>query len=402
MLADAVDRIYDERSGWWHKAVPDSGSASTIREWLAGRPTLDSLATPVMTLDESALAHNVAAMADWCRDAGLGHMPHGKTTMAPQLWLRQLSAGAEGITLANAPQLRVARAFGVPRVLLANELVHPVHLAWLADWLTEGGDVTCLVDSHEGVARADEAMRERGVRLPVCVELGAPGARGGVRDVETALELAEAVRRAPGLRLAGVGGYEGSLAHDDAPESIAAVDRFLGDLARLHRAIDWPDVPVVTAGGSEYFDQVAAALAPLAEEGAHVVLRAGSYITHDDGLYAGMTPAARSRSGPDLRAALRVYGTVVSMPEPGLALLDVGRRDVSFDAGMPIALDHPDAAVVDLNDQHAHLRGDVAALSVGDVVRLGISHPCTAFDKWSLIPVVDAGGAVVDVVRTYF
>lgn len=57
-----------------------------------------------------------------------------------------------------------------------------------------------------------------------------------------------------------------------------------------------------------------------------------------------------------------------------------------------------------LNDQHAFLRGgDVA---VGDAVCLGLSHPCTAFGKWSLIPVVDdaeaAAPRVVDLVRTFF
>jgi len=35
-------------------------------------------------------------------------------------------------------------------------------------------------------------------------------------------------------------------------------------------------------------------------------------------------------------------------------------------------------------------------------VCLGISHPCTAFDKWQLIPVVDEEYRIVDVVRTFF
>jgi D-serine deaminase-like pyridoxal phosphate-dependent protein len=57
-----------------------------------------------------------------------------------------------------------------------------------------------------------------------------------------------------------------------------------------------------------------------------------------------------------------------------------------------------------MNDQHTFVRG--ADLNVGDVVRLGLSHPCTAFDKWRLIPVVsdvdEPDPVVVDLIHTYF
>ena len=57
------------------------------------------------------------------------------------------------------------------------------------------------------------------------------------------------------------------------------------------------------------------------------------------------------------------------------------------------------------NDQHPYLEGTDplgAALAVGVLLELGISHPCTAFDKWRAIPVIDAGQRVVDVVTTWF
>lgn len=108
------------------------------------------------------------------------------------------------------------------------------------------------------------------------------------------------------------------------------------------------------------------------------------------------------------------YARVVSMPEPGLALLDAGKRDVPFDEGLPVPLavapqlgeaERPlDGEITALNDQHAFLRhrGE-APLALGDVVTLGLSHPCTAFDKWRLIPIVDAETNVVhEAVETFF
>ena len=39
---------------------------------------------------------------------------------------------------------------------------------------------------------------------------------------------------------------------------------------------------------------------------------------------------------------------------------------------------------------------------VGDLVGLGISHPCTTFDKWQVVYVVDDDYAIVDAVKTFF
>ncbi|WP_051392883.1 alanine racemase [Glycomyces arizonensis] len=384
---------------WRHKAVPASAHGRTLSSWLASRPRLDELDTPVMTLSSEALDHNLAAMAAWCADRGLALAPHGKATMAPQLWRRQLDAGAVGITVANLPQSRVARAFGVERVLIANEITSPAGVAWLGEWAREGVSVTVFADS---LAAVDVLARAGGGPIEVAVELGAVGGRCGARSVEDAYAVATAVRDAANLRLVGVAGYEGAVTAGTDPAALAAVDAYLEDLAGLFAALDFEtDRPMVTAGGSAYYDRVAAVLAPLSGE-AEVVLRAGSYLVHDHGFYARIAPAGRGASGPELRPALRARARVLSRPEPELAVLDAGRRDVPFDQGLPLPLGIKGAQCSQISDQHLFVTGDVAGLGVGDVVELGLSHPCTSFDKWNLIPVVDGGGRVVDAVRTFF
>ncbi|HEY1180346.1 MAG TPA: alanine racemase [Phytomonospora sp.] len=397
----ALDAARGERLDWRFKAVPPGAHGRTVDEWLVTGPRLADLGTPLMTLDADALSHNISAMADWCASAGVAHAPHGKTTMAPALWKRQFDAGAVAISLATVPQLRVARAFGVSSVLLANEIADPAALDWLAGWAAEGAEIRCLVDSVAGVSLMDDALRDSAGPLDVCVELGAPGGRAGARGLDAAREVAEAVQRSSRLRLAGVSGWDGGVAHDASEADLAKVDALLGELRLLHEGLKYEtDAPIVTAGGSAYFDQVAEHLADLGD--AEVVVRSGSYISHDDGTYVELSPGLRGRSGPVLRPALRAHGRVISRPERDLAILDIGRRDVPFDAGLPVPLDLPGTAIAQLNDQHAFLAGEVGDVAVGDRVRLGISHPCTAFDKWNLIPVCDAGGAVVDAIRTYF
>jgi D-serine deaminase-like pyridoxal phosphate-dependent protein len=378
---------------------PRGGGPAGTRRLTTG-PLAAELSTPVVTLSAQALEHNLRAMAAWCAERNLALAPHGKATMAPQLWRRQLEAGAAAITVATPFQAGVARHFGVPRILVANQIADPAALARLSVWAQNGTHIALFSDSEVTIDRVSAAAL---TTIDVIVELGTPGGRGGARSVEAALAVAARVAAAPNLRLAGVAGYEGSVASGTDPGSLAAVDDYLGDLATLYAALDFEtDRPVISAGGSAYFDRVAAVLGPLAGE-AEVLLRSGSYLVHDHGFYARMTPAARGGDGPGFRPALEGRAQVLSRPEPGLAILDGGRRDFPYDQDLPIPLGLKGSGCPQISDQHLFLTGAPEDLGVGDIVRLGLSHPCTGFDKWRLIPVVDEEtGRVVDAIRTFF
>jgi D-serine deaminase-like pyridoxal phosphate-dependent protein len=372
---------------------------------------------PVLTLRESALAGNLEAMADWCARAGVELAPHGKTAMSPELAARQLASGAWGITVATIGQLRAYRAFGFPRLLLANELVDEAGIAWLADELAAdpGLAVYCYVDSTDGVAILDRVLTARpaGRRLPVLVEIGL--GRTGCRTDDQALAVAKAAAATGTVTVAGVAGYEGSLGGHPREQAPGPVTSFCRRLANLARAMADADREfIVTAGGSVYFDVVARELTAGRPAGMTVILRSGGYLFHDHGIYQAVTPAARGVTGaPVLRPALELWAQVLSRPEPGLALLGAGRRDAGFDAGLPVPLRvrrrdgeaarPAGAEVTELNDQHAYLRLDPGtALAPGDLVCLGISHPCTTLDKWRVIPVLDEQDRVIDVVHTFF
>ncbi len=374
--------------GPWAKSFPVSSWGQTPAEFIATKPTRDEFATPLLTLDAPAMASNVSLMAEWLDARALHIAPHGKTTMAPQLWNQLLSAGAWGITLATPWQVQFARSVGVTRIILANELIDPAALAWLGEELSDPSfDFVCWVDSIESVELMRAGLTRAARPVDVIVELGSK--RTGARTVEAALAVAAAVENSPELRLAGVGGYEGSAASVRTTEGIAAVDDALASIVEVHDAIYWQQRPIVTAGGSAWFDRVADAFAPLVDR-ATVILRSGAYQVHDDGFYRGITPL------PGFRSAMHGWARVLSRPEPGLAILDGGKRDFPYDEGMPVT---EFGVIENLNDQHAYLRSD--SVEVGQVVQLGLSHPCTAFDKWRIIPVFDAG-VVVDLVRTYF
>lgn len=424
MNADRVDVIHEDVLSVIDKGVPPRAFGSTVAEFLATAPDLAEFRTPLVVLDDEAIDHNVELMAGWAEAHGLELMPHGKTTMAPTLWRRQLDAGASGITLATVGQARIGYASGLRSVQIANAVTDPGAIAELAQMATDPTlTVFSWVDSVDTVRLMHQRLTEIDAPTPlsVCVELGAPGGRTGARTIADAIEIARAVVASDRLRLAGVSGYEGALGHDRSETAIATVTAYLRDMVRLHEELTdlYDDGEIhVTAGGSAYFDLVAEVFGPHAgtDPRVHWTLRSGAYIVHDDGFYRGISPLDEGgRAAQRLHTAMHGVARVVSHPEPDLALVDGGKRDFPYDEGLPIprafadSLDGPwtplaDAEVPKMNDQHTFVRTADAAVVVGSVVALGLSHPCTAFDKWRYLPVVERWGStrVVDLVRTYF
>ena len=179
---------------------------------------------------------------------------------------------------------------------------------------------------------------------------------------------------------------------------------------------------ILSGAGSAWYDVVAEEFsAANFGDAIEIVLRPGCYLTHDVGNYEAQqkrilesNPIAREmRSG--LIPALHVWTYIQSIPEPELAIVQLGRRDAAFDSGLPTPALHfrpgsetptPTPAhweTTKMMDQHAYLK--IAAgddVRVGDMVGFNISHPCLTFDKWRTLPILDENYNVVDIVQTYF
>ncbi|HEX4831904.1 MAG TPA: alanine racemase [Trebonia sp.] len=409
------------------------GAEVTPLELVTAGTTLASpvFGTPFLVLRESALEHNIAAMARFCAGAGVLLAPHAKTSMSPEVFTRQLAAGAWGLTAASPAQAAVFARFGARRVLIANEVTDPAAVDLLTGLLADpaGLELCCYVDSAAGVEALEAGVARAGAALarpvPVLLEWGVPGGRTGVRTRAEAMAVARRAGQSAAVVLIGVSCFEGALSHGAGEEPLAAVAdlcavvRTLGEeLASggfiRHGADGRPaggPALILSAGGSHYFDVVARELGRSRVPGTRVVLRSGSYVAHDHGLYQSDTPSRRDPALPAFVAAIEVHATVLSRPEPGLALLNAGRRDLPFDAGLPVVLAAPGAGsraderlrVTGLNDQHAFVSLPPShPLAAGDRVALGISHPCTAFDKWRHAIIADDHDAVTGIAHTFF
>ena len=421
--AQSLARLAAERVDHRFKGLPPDADGLTVAELAGQRRNLftGGFATPVLALSAERLEHNLKLMETYAARHGLAFAPHGKTSRAPPLFQRQIEHGAWGITLAVPHQVRVARAFGTRRVFLANELVDAAALRWIAAELDAAPDfeLICYVDSVRGVELMDAALREAGATRPVdvVVELAAgEGARTGVRTETECAAVADAVAGTRTLRLVGVAGYEGEVPKADTERVTAWLRRLVALAADFDKAGRFTglDEIVVSAGGSAWFDAVAEVFAEIPELSLPVLklLRSGAYVSHDDGHYRKLTPFNRVPEEGALEPAFRLWTQVVSRPSAEQAFVNAGKRDAAYDLDLPFAqvirrdgAERPatGVSVTGLSDQHAWLSTTPEAdLEVGDWVGLGLSHPCTSFDKWQLIPVAEADGTVVDYVRTFF
>lgn len=421
--AQSLARLTAERVDHRFKGLPPDADGLTVAELAGQRRNLftGGFATPVLALSAERLEHNLKLMETYAARHGLAFAPHGKTSMAPQLFQRQIEHGAWGITLAVPHQVRVARAFGTRRVFLANELVDAAALRWIAAELDADPDfgLICYVDSVRGVELMDAALRDADATRPVdvVVELAAgEGARTGVRTETECAAVADAVAGTRTLRLVGVAGYEGEVPKADTERVTAWLRRLVALAADFDKAGRFAglDEIVVSAGGSAWFDAVAEVFAEIPELSLPVLklLRSGAYVSHDDGHYRKLTPFNRVPEEGALEPAFRLWTQVVSRPSAEQAFVNAGKRDAAYDLDLPFAqvirrdgAERPatGVSVTALSDQHAWLATTPEAdLEVGDWVGLGLSHPCTSFDKWQLIPVAEADGTVVDYVRTFF
>lgn len=401
---------------------------------------------PCATLKQSALRHNIGWMQKLVSQAGIDLVPHGKTTMSPELFGLQLAAGAWGITFASVGQLAAGVDAGVRRAVLANQVLLPHDLAWLAQLRARHASLQApfLLDSVAQLTAIEAWVQDAPDTHPapfepfdVMIELGLPNGRTGCRNLPQALELAKAAHASPSVRLVGLECYEGLWAKGDHDADTTLVNTLLQQLHALAHACDeagWfhatPEI-LISAGGSAVFDLVAAGLKPSLSKPVRGLLRSGCYITHDDGLYKRMghlvdqrlhangVASQLSPCSSGLQAAIEVWAVVQSLPEPHLAILNAGKRDLSFDMGLPKPIRWANAGarhamaapahwrITQLNDQHAYLHMDTPAsgeppLQIGDRVALGISHPCTTFDKWRWMPLVTDDGQIIGAINTGF
>lgn len=401
--------IENTKLSWKFRGLPEAALGLSIKDYLRKAPKFlrDDYQWPQAIMLDSALENNLTTMKAFCKKHNVELAPHVKTHMSPQLARRQIDNGSWGVTVANASQARTFIEFGFKKIIIANEVANASSIKFLSE---QDAEIYFYIDSLRGFEIVEKSATRP---VNILLEIGKSQGRTGVRDLVLAERLVDMISASEKMNFAGVSGYEGTFGKDRSQQSIDKVRDFLQILVAFAISVQakGPNPFMVSAGGSAFFDLVVDELKPVTQDSNFkVILRSGGYVTHDHGFYAEVYPFVND---PEFTffPALEVWSIVNSKPDSDLFIVNGGKRDISVDIDLPYALKYQSenapikkllGKVLNINDQHLYLQTDNKELGVGDLVAFGISHPCTTFDKWPLIPVVTDDYQILDLYLTYF
>ncbi|ULN66592.1 amino acid deaminase [Vibrio gigantis] len=382
----------------------------------------EDISLPVAVIKQSALTNNLNWMQSFADHHQVKLSPHGKTSMTPAFFRQQLENGAWGITVATPAQAEIAAMAGAKRIIMANQLVGKTNMAIVEQLIREFDiDFYCCVDSSVNVQQLNQYFANTKQTLKVLIEFGVPGGRCGCRSPQEVLELAQTIQNSPSLSLAGIEVYEGVIHGDNAEQDIRTfLNQALASVESLTSDGLIAGQPIITGAGSAWYDVVAECLANLTDYLA--IIRPGCYAIHDTGIYLDAQSKVLQRAqvnqgyacelGGDLESALEVWAYVISRPEPTKLVVGLGKRDVAFDAGLPIAergyrngeaISVKGLTSTAVMDQHTFVETDGSSeIEVGDMIAFSTSHPCLTFDKWRYIAISDDDNQVTHWVETCF
>lgn len=389
----------------------------------------EDVCLPAVVVKRKELENNIAWMQYYSKVANVSLSPHGKTTMTPAIFKRQIAQGAWGLSVGTAYQAKVAIEAGVKNIIIANQVVGKTNIRLLAELVKlNRANLYCCVDSIGNARKLAAVFASLNLTLNILIELGVSGGRCGCRTEADAVTLVNELTALPSLVIAGIEFYEGVIHSDDAQKDIDDIQQFLQRVLTTSQKLDSLGAFdrhhgefLLTGAGSVWYDLVSKKMAEFHfSKPFRCVIRPGCYITHDHGIYDEAQQALKARDSVacqldgDLMPAMEIVALIQSLPEKGRAIVNFGKRDVAFDSGLPqplmlyregqqVAFQKGAAKTVGLMDQHAILSFDERCdFQVGDMLIFGTSHPCITFDKWKVIYLVDDKYDVLEEMPTYF
>lgn len=324
--------------------------------------------TPFLVIERERLLGNIGRMQAWFDARPSALRPHVKSHKCTAIARLQVEAGACGVTCSTTDEVAAMVAAGIDDVLLANVVIDRTRLASLAASAARA-TVTAAVDSLEAVARLDAAAEQADVRVGAVIDCDVGMGRNGVRSVEEAVAVADALRRSRRLTLRGAMGFEGHLVDlpDRAERAERAVAALSGAVAiRDELARIGYEVPVFTGGSSATYD-ASGAMDAMTE------LQAGSYALMD---------ADYRRLVTEFTPALGIVATVTTSASDGAVVVDVGSKRLAVDCGTPELLGYPAEHRYTAEEHTVYTLLDGPAPQVGERVVVLPAHGCSTMSMY--------------------
>lgn len=339
--------------------------------------SIDTLETPAVLIDAEIADANLVRWQQHCDQLGIANRPHTKTHRSVAWALRQLQLGASGITVQTVGEAEVMADGGITDIFLTTNVLGAAKLVRLGA-VARRTKLAVVADSDVVVDAVAAAARAAGASITVLIECDTGGGRCGIADPVAISALAQRIASTKGVQFGGLMTYPATGKRLHSQQALQAAISACNSVGL--------EVPVVSSGGSPdmWSDE---GLAPLTE------YRAGTFIYNDRSLLAHGTATLD-------QCAMTVLATVVSRPTSDRAIIDAGSKALTSDLlgldGYGLVLEHPEAKIYQLNEEHGLI--DVSACAaqpaVGDRIHVLPNHTCVVTNLFDRLYVV-AGGKLL-------
>ena len=319
---------------------------------------------PELRLDLDVMESNAKRIAAQIASLGKLWRPHVKAHCEPRIAETLVELGATGITAATVNEVEVMSSAGIPSILFAHIAVDQDQLNRLAR-VSQQTDLLLCADHFVQAERYSKTAQQCGTEFHVLIDIDIGMKRSGCRPRVDATQLALAVDKLPGLRVAGIFGYEGHLLTiADAAQKERAVFDSIGMLEQSRDAMTAAGIEcdVISAGGSGSFWITG-------RHPAVTELQAGGGIFGDlfYSQQCGLT---------GVQPALTVVADVVSRPCLDRAIVNTGRKAINPVVCPPQVANLKGASVDSMSAEHTslNLSGQSRDLRIGQQVALHVGY----------------------------
>lgn len=341
---------------------------------------IQKFGTPCAVIDLDIVDRNIAHLQALCDKATLANRPHIKTHKSPLLALRQMAAGAIGITCQKLGEAEVMARAGVTDILITTNIIGAARSGKLAALLKDVSLQICA-DNPTSLNVYAEAGRAAGRPVSVVIECDTGQKRAGVTTPNEAVALAKIVQDDPWLEFRGLMFYPPL---DGWPATQEFFDTTQAGLRSLALSPD-----IISTGGTPN-------LKNLGQLNGATEHRSGTSIFNDR-----MMMAAGVANVDD--CALTIYTSVVSRAEDTRGILDAGSKTFTSDPGgldgFGLVLEHPKARIHKMAEEHGFI--DISNCksrpSIGDIVRVVPNHVCVVVNMFDQLVAVRSNN-IVDVI----
>ena len=327
--------------------------------------------TPCLVLDLDALERNIKKMGDYAREHGMRHRVHGKMHKSVDVaLLQERLGGSVGVCCQKVSEAEVFARGGIRDVLVSNQVRDPAKIDRLARLPKLGARTIVCVDMPENVAELSAAAQRHGTTIECLVEIDCGAGRCGVKTTPEVVEIARAIKAAPGLKFAGLQAYQGAMQHMESyADRKAKIDLAVGQVKDAVEALKAVGLACDIVGGggtgSYYFESTS---------GVYNELQCGSYAFMDADYGRILDKDGQRIDQGEWENALFILTSVMSHAKADKAIVDAGLKAQSVDSGLPVIFGRTDVTYVKCSDEHGVIDDPAGVLKVNDKLRLVPGH----------------------------